>query len=264
MSMEKAAIGIFDSGIGGLTVWRELLLLLPSENTIYLSDAANAPYGEKSVEEIYQLSRKNTQWLLEKGCKLIVVACNTATTNAISRLRNEFNVPFIGIEPAIKPAALQSRSKRIGVLATRGTLASNLFSSTSASYTAGIEVIGQEGTGLVGLIEKGLQDSENAREHLAGLLSPMLDRGIDHLVLGCTHYPLLIPQLRELLPESVQIVDCGPAVARQTRAVLEAAALLNPSGETGTHQLYTNADPAVINRVLKEMGKPEKADAAEF
>ena len=262
--MEKAPIGIFDSGIGGLTLWKELLQLLPHENTIYLSDAANAPYGEKSVEEIYQLSRKNTRELLERGCKLIVVACNTATTNAIARLRNEFDIPFIGIEPAIKPAALQSRSKRIGVLATRGTLASSLFSTTSASHTAGIEVIGQEGTGLVGLIEKGLQDTPDAREHLAGLLGPMLDRGIDHLVLGCTHYPLLIPQLEKLLPDTVQIVDCGPAVARQTRTVLKAGALLNPTGKTGTHRIFTNADTAVMDQVLLVMGRTEKAEVLQF
>ena len=148
-------IGVFDSGVGGTSIWKAIHALLPFEDTLYLADSAHAPYGEKSSEEIVRLSVKNTEFLLERGCKLIVVACNTATTNAISVLRERYPVPFIGIEPAIKPAALHSRTKKVGVLATKGTLSSSLFLSTSATHAAGIDIVEQVGTGLVPLIEAG-------------------------------------------------------------------------------------------------------------
>ena len=153
--MSDKPIGIFDSGVGGTSIWKEIQKLMPYENTIYLADSANAPYGAKSQEDILALSIKNTELLLDKGCKLIVVACNTATTNAISHLRQHYDVPFIGIEPAIKPAALKSKSRKVGVLATKGTLASSLFHSTSENHAAGIEILEQEGSGLVPLIEEG-------------------------------------------------------------------------------------------------------------
>ena len=158
--MTKNTIGIFDSGIGGTSIWREIHELLPFENTTYLADSINAPYGIRSKQEIIELSRKNTIKLLELGAKIIVVACNTATTNAIDELRSEFDVPFIGIEPAIKPAALKSKTKTIGILATKGTLSSGLFTKTSELYTQGLKVIEVEGNGLVELIEDGKIYSE--------------------------------------------------------------------------------------------------------
>ena len=148
-------IGIFDSGVGGTSIWKEVTKMLPHESTIYLADSANAPYGEKSKEEIVRLSIKNTEYLLKRNCKIIVVACNTATTNAIDYLRSHYNVPFIGIEPAIKPAALQTKTKKVGVLATKGTLSSSLFHNTSKLFADGITVLEQEGKGLVELIEAG-------------------------------------------------------------------------------------------------------------
>ena len=151
--MNDHPIGIFDSGIGGTSIWKEIHSLLPNESTIYLADSKNAPYGEKSKDEIIQLCIKNTELLLAKGCKLVVVACNTATTNAIDYLRKHYTVPFIGIEPAIKPAALRSKSKKVGVLATQGTLSSSLFHSTTENHAAGIHIYEQVGTGLVPLIE---------------------------------------------------------------------------------------------------------------
>lgn len=147
--MNKGPIGIFDSGIGGTSIWREINRVLPYESTIYLADSKNAPYGEKSKEQILQLSIKNVELLLQKGCKLIVVACNTATTNAIKELRERYHVPMIGIEPAIKPAALNSKTKTVGVLATKGTLSSALFNNTSEIHANGIKVLDQVGTGLV-------------------------------------------------------------------------------------------------------------------
>lgn len=262
--MKQAPIGLFDSGLGGLTIRREVMKILPSEDTLYLADSAQAPYGEKSPKRILELSRRNTRWLLEQGCKLIVVACNTATTNAIAALRKEFPVSFIGIEPAIKPAALQSKRKRVGVLATRGTLSSSLFANTSKLHAAGIEVLEQEGRGLVRLIESGRLEDPETREHLKGLLQPMVEAGIDHLVLGCTHYPLLIPILEEVLPPAVQVVDCGPAVARQTRAVLEGEGLIRNPGEAPVHKVFTTGDPGIANIMLRHMGYPENARHLEF
>ncbi len=182
-------IGIFDSGVGGLSIWKEIHQLFPCESTIYLADSKHAPYGEKSKQEIIDLCIKNTELLLSKGCKLIVVACNTATTNAIEYLRKNYKVPFIGIEPAIKPAALQTKTKKIGILATKGTLSSKLFNSTTEMYADNIEIIEQVGTGLVTQIESGELNSPNTFRLLEKYLKPMIAQNIDYLVLGCTHYP---------------------------------------------------------------------------
>ncbi len=248
--MNNKPIGIFDSGVGGISIWKELQQRLPLEDTIFLADSKNAPYGEKSAETIVQLSIKNTELLLDLGCKLIVVACNTATTNAIDYLRTHYPIPFIGIEPAIKPAALQSTSGTVGVLATRGTLSSALFHSTVKNHASNIRIIEQEGTGLVELIEAGKANSESARNLLRTYIQPMVASGIDHLVLGCTHYPHLIPLLKEELPAHVKIIDCGEAVANQTQRILEKKELL--AGEHGvtSHRFYTNADPALVTTFL--------------
>lgn len=248
--MKDSPIGIFDSGVGGTSIWKEIQKLLPNEDTLYLADSKNAPYGEKPSKEIVQLSQKNTEFLLQKGCKLIVVACNTATTNAITHLRGHYDVPFIGIEPAIKPAALNSKSKTVGVLATKGTLASSLFHSTSENHAYGIQVLEQEGTGLVELIEKGELQTPKTRSLLKKYLDPMLDKGIDYLVLGCSHYPYLIPLLRELLPEQVRIIDSGEAVARQTKAILLKRDLLNSNSGMIKHQFYSNIDNTVLRNLL--------------
>ena len=193
----RRPVGIFDSGVGGTSIWKEIRKKLPFEDTIYLADSKNAPYGTKPESEILGLSIKNTELLLTQGCKLIVVACNTATTNAIAHLRNTYNVPFIGIEPAIKPAALHTKTKKVGVLATKGTLASSLFNSTSKLHAEGIQVMEQEGKGLVELIEAGKAQSEETKTLLKTYLDPMLKSDIDCLVLGCTHYPYLIPVLKK-------------------------------------------------------------------
>lgn len=259
-STRVAPIGVFDSGVGGLTVWKEIVRLLPAEDTFYLADSANAPYGDRSSAEILELSRRNTEWLLEKGCKIIVVACNTATTNAIAQLRASYPVPFIGIEPAIKPAALHSKSGKIGVLATRGTLSSELFAHTSKNYGRSISILEREGKGLVRAIENGQLAGPALRSQLADLLSPLVEAGIDHLVLGCTHYPFLSPILSEVLPREVRILDCGLPVARQTRSVLKERDLLSESGGS-SHRMYTSGDPTVMNNLLKSMGYSLTAEA---
>ncbi len=248
--MSNKPIGIFDSGVGGISIWKELQQRLPLEDTIYLADSKNAPYGEKSAETIVQLSIKNTELLLDLGCKLIVVACNTATTNAIDHLRTHYPVPFIGIEPAIKPAALGSTSGSVGVLATRGTLSSALFHSTSKNHASTIKIMEQEGTGLVELVEAGQASSETARALLKKYIQPMVASGIDHLVLGCTHYPHLIPLLKEELPAHVKIIDCGEAVANQTHRILEKQGLLAKDHGQTKHQFFTNADPSLVRSFL--------------
>ncbi len=242
-------IGVFDSGIGGTSIWKEVVSKLPFENTVYLADSKNAPYGEKSRDEIISLSIKNTEKLIELGAKLIVVACNTATTNAIDYLRNTYNVPFIGIEPAIKPAALLSSNKAIGILATRGTLNSALFQNTSEKWTQGIDVIEVIGEGLVPLIESGDLQNPALRKLLKSYVDPMIAQNIDYLVLGCSHYPYLIPILKELLPEHVTIIDSGLAVARQTETVLNEKNLRNHNTNP-SHILYSNGNPQVLERVV--------------
>ena len=193
-------IGLFDSGIGGTSIWKAIHQLMPNENTIYLADSKNAPYGEKSKEEIIALSKKNTELLLEFNCKMIVVACNTATTNAIKELRATYNIPFIGIEPAIKPAANNSKTQTIGILATKGTLSSELFNKTIELYKD-IKIVEQIGHGLVELIENGEINSPEMEKLLQSYLTPMIEKNIDYLVLGCSHYPYLIPKIKTILPK---------------------------------------------------------------
>ncbi|WP_353082992.1 glutamate racemase [Flavobacterium sp.] len=248
--INKNPIGLFDSGIGGTSIWKEIHQLLPSEDTIYLADSKNAPYGQKSKEEIIELSCKNTEFLLDQNCKLIVVACNTATTNAIKELRAKYNVPFIGIEPAIKPAALHSKTQKIGILATKGTLNSELFYKNVEQYQD-IQIIEQIGFGLVELIEGGKIDSAEMHELLLKYLNPMVQANIDYLVLGCSHYPYLIPQIKKIIPKKITIIDSGEAVARQTKKVLEEVVGMNENTHLSKNLFYTNTNPEVLKEILE-------------
>ncbi|MDO1502459.1 glutamate racemase [Winogradskyella maritima] len=250
--MSHSPIGIFDSGIGGTSIFKEIATLLPHEDIIYLADSKYAPYGNKSKEDILKLSIKNTELLLEKGCKLIVVACNTATTNAIDYLRENYDVPFIGIEPAIKPASLNSKTKAIGILATKGTLSSALFHKTMNLYNEGVTVVERVGEGLVPLIEDGDLESETLQSLLQTYMQPMIKANIDYLVLGCTHYPYLVPMLKKMLPEDITIIDSGLAVARQTKAILESHNLLNNSKSTPKIEFFTNINPEVLQSFVNK------------
>jgi glutamate racemase len=245
----SAPIGLFDSGIGGTSIWKEIHTLLPNENTIYLADSKNAPYGQKSKDEILALSKKNTEFLLNQNAKIIVVACNTATTNAIAELRASYDVPFIGIEPAIKPAAKNSETHTIGILATKGTLSSELFSQSVLNYPT-TKIIEQVGFGLVQLIEEGKMNSKEMTELLNTYLKPMVEANIDYLVLGCSHYPYLIPQIKKIIPKHIKIIDSGEAVARQTKNILKSRDLLNKN-QKSSHIFYTNFNPTVLKNILK-------------
>ncbi len=261
---KKSPIGIFDSGVGGSSIWQEIHKLLPFENTIYLADSKNAPYGNKSAEEITTLSIKNVEKLLSVDCKIIVVACNTATTNAIATLREKHKVPIVGIEPAIKHAAVQTTSKRIGILATKGTLSSALFSKTAKEFTKDISVVEIIGEGLVHLIEAGKLESPEMISLLKKHTKPMIDASIDYLVLGCSHYPYLIPQLKKILPENVKIIDSGEAVARQTKTVLQCLNLLREENSKPNLQFFTNAETDTLKFLLKEYAEKISIEKIDF
>lgn len=257
-------IGIFDSGVGGTSIWKEIHTLLPFEDTLYLADSKYAPYGNRTQEEIVSLSIKNTEFLLSQGCKIIVVACNTATTNAIKVLRANYSIPIIGIEPAIKPAALKTKTKSVGILATKGTLSSELFHKTSEEYTDGITVTEVIGEGLVPLIEKGALNSLEMMALLKKHTTPMIKANIDYLVLGCSHYPYIIPQLQKILPKHITIIDSGEAVARQTQAILAENNLLNTEKRIPTLRFYTNAETDTLQFLLKEYAEKITIEKKEF
>lgn len=218
-----ATIGIFDSGSGGLSVFREIRKAMPHERYIYFSDNANCPYGEKSREFITDRAREITRMLLAKGADVIVIACNTATAAAIATLREEFEVPFVGMEPAVKPAALGTKSGVIGVLATAGTLKASKYLDTRDKYTENIKVVEHVGQGFVELVESLDLDSPNAYSTVKASLLPLLDAGADTVVLGCTHYPFLQPTMEKVtsdLGRNVRFIDPAPAVARQVLRIL--------------------------------------------
>ena len=253
--MSENPIGLFDSGVGGTSIYKAIHTLLPNESTIYLADSANAPYGPKGKDWIINRSINNTELLLEENCKLIVVACNTATTNAIKVLRGKYSVPFIGIEPAIKPASLNTKTKCIGILATKGTLSSALFQETTSIYKNNVKIIEQVGEGIVGLIETGKLYSPEMTLLLKTYLDPMVVANIDYLVLGCTHYPFLIPQLSALLPPHIKIIDSGDAVAIQTKLILDGLDLANTSKEKVVQTFYTNGSMEVLESIVGSMSK---------
>jgi glutamate racemase len=255
---DNQPIGIFDSGIGGTSIWSAIHHLLPNEKTIYLADSKNAPYGQKSKAEIIALSIKNTELLLSMGCKLIVVACNTATTNAIQELRAKYSVPFIGIEPAIKPAATHSKTQIIGILATQGTLNSELFNKTTEKFQK-TKIIEQVGHGIVQLIESGKIDSLEMTQLLQSYLSPMVEANIDYLVLGCSHYPYLIPQIKKIIPETIHIIDSGEAVAKQTENILREKVGFSLA-KKNEPIFYTNTNTKVLTDILENKYKVIEKD----
>jgi glutamate racemase len=262
--MSQNPIGIFDSGLGGLTIYNEIHELLPHENTIYLADSKNAPYGGKSKQQIIEISVKNTEFLLKNKCKLIVVACNTASTNAVKYLREHYEVPIIRVQPAIKPAALHSKTKVVGMLATKGTLESELLFETAQRFASGVKVVEQVGEGLVDLIENGQMESPEMTRLLKKYVEPMLEHNIDQLVLGCTHYPFLTKQIQEITGDGVQIIDSGEAIARQTRVIIEQEGLLNEDQQEGKRVFYSNKNVQVLQDMLDLFHDNLVATAIDF
>jgi len=246
-------IGIFDSGVGGLSVWQEMVKVLPLEPIVYLADTAHCPYGPRPETEIIALCEKNVEFLLSHQCKLIVVACNTATAAAIDTLRSKYNIPFVGMEPAIKPAALHSKTGKVGVLATQGTLNGKLFKATSGKFASHVEVMVQIGHGLVELVESGKDESEEAEKLLRKYLEPMLEKSVDHIVLGCTHYPFLRSVIERISGDKVTIVDPAGAVALQTQRVLSDKQLLSSDGQPPSYHFHDTGNTTSLKHIIGQI-----------
>ena len=244
-------IGIFDSGIGGLSVFREIRMVLPEQSYVYYSDNAHCPYGEKTREYIIDRARAITRFLLEKGCEIIVVACNTATAAAIATLREEFPVKFIGMEPAIKPAAQATKTGVVGVLATAGTLRATKYIDTRARWAQNVRIAEHIGQGFVELVEKGTTTGPEAESTVRSSLMPLLDEGADMIVLGCTHYPFLSDTISRIASEAhperdIKIIDPAPAVARHLIEVMEEEGI-HPASEDGFKiELHASGDPTTL------------------
>jgi len=255
----KNPIGVFDSGVGGLSVMREIARLLPHEDILYFADSANCPYGPRPPEEIRRLSRGIVEFLLGQGAKIVVVACNTASAAALSYLRQSFAVPIVGMEPAVKPAAAITRTRKVGVIATPVTFQGELFARLVERFAANVEVHTQVCPNLVGRVEAGLLDDAETEELLRKYLTPLLKAGIDSLVLGCTHYPFLREAIERVVGPRVTVIDPSPAVARQVGRVLEREGLEGPRHRRGQHVFYTTGDPAafaaMVERLIGERGQ---------
>ena len=245
-----ALIGIMDSGVGGLSVFREILRVLPKERYIYFADNAHCPYGEKTAEYIRDRGRAITDILLGLGADIIVVACNTATAAAIATLREEYpETPFIGMEPAVKPAALGTETGVIGVLATAGTLKGSKYLKTKGRFEDDVRIVEHVGEGFVELVERGILDGPEADATVRKSLQPLLDVGADRIVLGCTHYPFLRPVIEAAAGPGVQVIDPAPAVARQTVRMLDANAI--PLGDGPFRvDLHVSGDPESLQRIF--------------
>ncbi len=237
-----APIGIFDSGVGGLSVLREIRHQLPWENLLYVADSQHVPYGNKSPEFIIERSQVLAKFLLHQGCKALVIACNTATVGAAGKLRETYpEVPIIGMEPAVKPAVAATKCGIVGVLATVGTLKSAQFAGLLDKFATGVRVVTQPAPGLVECVEAGQLDTAETRQLVASFVEPLLAAGADTIVLGCTHYPFLRPLIQEIAGPHVTLIDTGKAVARQVEERLRAAHLLQTTAHPATENFYTSA-----------------------
>jgi glutamate racemase len=247
--MTTGAIGVFDSGVGGLSVLHHIRRTLPDERLIYVADSGHVPYGDKTASYIEQRSIALTRFLLSQGAEAIVIACNTATAAAAATLRRDFQCPIIGMEPAVKPAVAASRSGVVGVLATTGTLESARFAALLERYGGEVEIVTQGCPGLVEQVERGELHSPKTRDLIARYTAPLLDRGADTLILGCTHYPCLAPLIREVVGEDVVLVDTGAAVARHLQHRLQTELPARIAGNAST-QFWTSGDAAQAVRIM--------------
>ena len=251
-------IGVYDSGVGGLSVWKELRLEMPGEDFCYVSDGAYCPYGPKDPAFVVERAMAVSRFLSGRGAQLIVVACNTATAAAITQLRAAFDFPFVGMEPALKPAALHSRSGVVGVLATAGTFKGRLYLNTLARFSGRVRVIERVGTGLVELVESGALSGPEVEDLVGHYVRPMLAEGADHIVLGCTHYPFLTGVIRQIVDGRAVIVNPAPAVARQAARVLEGIPDRQPG--SGKSEFFSTGDDRVMRLLCREIAGPAADD----
>lgn len=241
--MNNNPIGVYDSGFGGLSVWRELHRALPCESLIYLGDGKNCPYGSLPAERIKELAEASVRELVERGCKMVVVACNTATAAAISHLRATFDIPIVGLEPAVKPACAMTRSKIIGVVATHRSLQGEKFLSTVERYGQGVEVIKAVGEGFVEAVEQNAEREPETEELVRRVVEPIIERGADVIVLGCTHYPFLRDVIVKVVGEcDVAIIDSGAAVERRVESLLDEYGLRAKEDNVPNLEFITFAD----------------------
>ena len=251
MNKSQHLVGVFDSGVGGLSVLREILTALPAQPVIYFADQAHVPYGGRQLTEVQAFARGITQYLLRQGVELIVVACNTASVAALHALRQEFPaIPFVGMEPAVKPAVEQSRSGKVGVLATEATFHTSMYASVVERFGQGIILFEDPCPGLVAQVEKGDLNGPATRRILESALTPMMEKGVDTIVMGCTHYPFVIPLIQQIVGEEVRVIDPAPAIARQLRRMLEAHNLLVEGQEVSVPRFITSGNPIQFQDAL--------------
>lgn len=241
--MNNRPIGVYDSGFGGLSVWRELHRALPCESLIYLGDGKNCPYGSLPKQRITELAEAAVRDLVERGCKMVVVACNTATAAAISHLRATFDIPIVGLEPAVKPACAMTRSKVVGVIATERSLKGEKFLSTVERYGQGVEVIKAVGEGFVEAVENNEEDTPATEQIVRRVVEPIIERGADVIVLGCTHYPFLRDVIARVVGErDVAIIDSGAAVEKRVESLLDEYDLRASQDNVAQKEFITYAD----------------------
>ncbi len=259
-------IGVFDSGVGGLSVLQHIRLILPDARLIYVADSAHVPYGDKSAQYIEQRSNLLSGFLIAQGAEAIVIACNTATAAAAASLRRDFNCPIIGMEPAVKPAVKASKSGVVGVLATIGTLESARFAALLERYAGDVDIVTQGCPGLVEQVESGDLHGIRTRELIERYTKPLLARGADTLILGCTHYPFLAPLIREVVGEGIALIDTGAAVARHVQRRLFTETQASPSSEKSARtQFFTSGDPIQASRIMSVLwGSAVEAQKLEF
>lgn len=256
-------VGVFDSGVGGLSVLREIRRELPAENLLYVADSAHAPYGDKTHQQIEARAIAVTEFLLAQQAKAIVVACNTATGAAVQTLRERYDIPIIAMEPAIKPAVAHTKTGVVGVLATSRTLDSGKFASLSERFGINMTLLLQACPGLVEQVEAGQLTSPETRALLIRYIEPLLMQGADTLVLGCTHYPFLSPLIEEIVGPGVTVMNPAPAVARELRRRLAMAGLLNPAFESGSQHFWSSAAAESVEPVVSQLWG-EGVDLASF
>jgi glutamate racemase len=248
----RAPIGIFDSGVGGLSVAREIRAALPAEEILYVADTAYCPYGDRPLEEVRQRALAVGRYIQDAGAKLLVAACNTASGAALEDLRAALAIPVVGLEPAVKTAAARTRARRVGVMATSGTLRSERFARLVQAYGDGVDVLPQPCPGLADLIEEGHLDDDALRARLDELARPLRDAGVDTVVLGCTHYAFVAPAIQRALGAAVALVDSAPAIARRTVHLLDQARARRP-GEDGGLRVLTTGDPRKVGPVVDRL-----------
>ena len=251
MSHKANPIGIFDSGVGGLSVLRAVRIQMPEESVLYFGDQGHIPYGPRAMEQIRDFSETITNFLLERDAKLIIVACNTASAAALKFLREKFpDVPFVGMEPAVKPAAETTQTGKVGVLATPATFQGALYASVVERFANGVELFQNTCNGLVQQIEQGNLNGSETRKILEAALHPMLEKNIDTVVLGCTHYPFVIPLVQEIVGDKVRVIDPAPSVAKQAKRLLETGGLRNDPSTRSDVKFYTSGDPDALKDLL--------------